>query len=117
MGEYCSCVSFTDACKYECDILEAALNRRVREYDEEEEKWVSYPCTKEESVRIALEVFDGLVHHAKEFLYASKALERIMKAHGLEVGRDYSLQEYMDARMQVECESEKNPGSFISVVK
>ena len=102
-------IPFKDYCTYERNILEDALNRRKREYDDEEESWISYACSKEESIKIALEVFDGLAYHAKEFSRSARAMEILMKKHGLELGKEYSIQEYIEIVEQLKMEEEETP--------
>ena len=94
--------TFADFCKIKRKQLKAAINRQMLLYDEDTDNIITYPCTKEESERIALEIFDELVYNANEFLYASKALEKVMTNHGLEVGKTFMLDEYMKARMEVQ---------------
>ena len=102
-------ITFEKMCEYERDVLESALNRRRREYLEDDGVWVSSPCTKEESIEIGLAVYDEIVYQANEFLYASRALELVMRNHGLELGKDYTLQEYMRALDEVKQQDGQVP--------
>ncbi len=115
MSKYGMGVSFAEACRYERIILEGALNRQRKEFNTDEDVWESSPCTKQESVKIALDVFDELAYQAKEFARSSRALEIIMKNHGLELGKGYILSEYMEVIERLKQEDSDAP--VISVVK
>ena len=115
MENYGSGVSFLESCSLQRDVLEAALERKARIYDDETGEWIELPCTKEKSVEIALSVFDDMVYKATELLCASKSIERLMESHGLEAGKDYTIEEYMNIRNAVMDELLPRPA--ITVVK
>lgn len=112
MSKYSSGYTFSDICEYERKVLKSALNNKRREYNGE--RWVEEPCTKEEAEKIILNVYDELVYQAKNFSHSAKALEIIMENHGLKLGKDYTLQEYM---MIVENLKQKGQDIPIFVVK
>ena len=91
-----------DVLKEKRETIKAALNRNIREYNEETGEWTEIPCTKEVSIEIAMEAYDLVAHETLELLYASKALEKIMNNHNLRIGKEYTLDEYMEARQEVE---------------
>ena len=112
MSKYGSGHTFSDICRYERKVLKSALNNKRRKYNGE--RWVEEPCTKEEAEEIILNVYDELAYQAKDFSRSARALEIIMENHGLKLGRDYSLQEYMAV---VEDLKQKDQDVPIFVVK
>lgn len=78
-------MKFIDFCNRQRDIVKAALNRKKLE--ETEDGWASYICTKEESIEAALTAFDSVVQEAEKLRVSGLALERIMRRHGLVLGR------------------------------
>lgn len=93
-------MKFIDFCNQRRDVVKAALDRKKLEVTEE--GWTSYPCTKEESVEAALEAFDAVVQEAEKLRISGLAMERIMKRHGLILGQDYKLQEYIRTVTEIE---------------
>ena len=108
-------MNFIDFCNIRKNIIKAALNRKRLE--ETEDGWESFPCTKEESIEMALEAFDAVVYEAEQLRLSGLALEQIMKNHGLELGRDYTLNEYMQTVEQIKRKEGKSVASTIRVVK
>lgn len=107
-------MKFIDFCNRQREIVRAALDRKKLE--ETENGWASYPCTKEESVEAALDAFDSVVQQAEKLRVSGLAVERIMGRHGLVLGKDYKLQEYVQAVAEIEQEEQEDPVS-IKVVK
>ena len=112
MSKYGSGHTFSDICRYERNVLKSALRNKRREYNGE--RWVEEPCTKEEAEEIILNVYDELAYQAKDFSRSARALEIIMENHGLKLGKDYSLQEYMTV---VEKLKQEDSDVMIFVVK
>ena len=96
MSNYNAGSTFSDVCVCGRKKLKEALLQRRMEYYEKEKKWKAVPCSKKESMDIALEIYDELASYAKGFARAAGALEIVMKNHGLELDKGYSLQEYVN---------------------
>lgn len=88
-------MKFQSFCDEKRVIVENALNRKYAWHDGEQ--WQSSPCTKAESVEIALDAFDELVYEAYQILHHSRAMEYIMNTHGLMFGKDFTMEEYLQA--------------------
>ena len=110
-------MKFIDFCNQRRNVIEAALNRKRLE--ETENGYESYLCTKEESVEAALEAFDAVVQEAEKLRVSGLAMERIMQRHGLILGQDYKLQEYVRTVAEIEQEErdEQEKNCPVKVVK
>lgn len=115
MSNHDAGATFSDFCVCGREKLKMALLQRRMEYYRNEKKWNAVPCSKKESMDIALEIYDELASYAKGFARAAGALEIVMKNHGLELDKGYSLQEYIEAEDFLRRKEEQE--SVIMVVK
>lgn len=97
---------FTDFCKEQRDVLESALQRKRREYDEDGKCWIERICPKDESVEIGLQSFDAVVYQAEQLRLSALALERILEKKGLGLNKGYTLQEYINIIEEIKQEEQ-----------
>ena len=97
---------FTDFCKEQRDILEFALQRKRREYDEDRQCWIERICPKDESVKIGLQSYDAVVYQAEQLRLSALALERILEKKGLGLNKGYTLQEYVNIIEEIKVEEQ-----------
>ena len=99
-------VKFADFCKEQRDILESALQRKRREYDEDRQCWIERICPKDESIEIGLQSYDAVVHQAEQLRLSALALERILEKKGLGLNKGYTLQEYINIIEEIKQEEQ-----------
>ncbi len=93
MAKYGNGISFDEACMMEKEQIRHPLNGELS-VGANEDGFVYEPAGKEDCDRCILGAYDGLVFQAKEALAAGRALEKLMRAKGLQT----TLQEFLIAK-------------------
>lgn len=89
MSEYGSGVSLRQTFEYDRERIQEALQGRIM-VDETEDGFVYDDCTKEEADEYILDAFDNAVYMCLQCAQSSRALERYMDDHGIQIDfRDY----------------------------
>ena len=93
MSEYGSGLTFGQACNFDKERIKHALRGELM-CDEDENGFVYAPASQEECERYILRAYDECVYQALQSMDSGRALDRLMKNHGLIMGESYTLAEY-----------------------
>ena len=93
MSEYGSGLTFGQACNFDKERIKHALRGELM-CDEDENGFVYAPASREECERYILRAYDECVYQASQSMDSGRALDRLMKNHGLVMGESYTLAEY-----------------------
>ena len=94
MSEYGSGLTFGQVCNFDKERIKHALRGELM-CGEDENGFVYAPASREECERYILRAYDECVYQALQSMDSGRALDRLMKNHGLVMGETYKLPEYM----------------------
>ena len=94
MSEYGSGLTFGQTRNLDKERIKRALRGELV-CGEDENGFIYAKANREDCERFILAAYDDCVYHAKQAMDSGRALERLLKSKGVEVGVTYTLDEYM----------------------
>ena len=94
MSEYGSGLTFGQVCNCNKERIKHALRGELM-CGEGENGFIYAPASREECERYILRAYDECVYQALQSMDSGRAVDQLMKNHGLVLGETYQLPEYM----------------------
>ena len=91
--------SVKEMCEIEKDVMKHALNKRIVTDYTKDGEMVFRRGNKKEAESVILDAFDNLSRHLVDNAHNTRALEYILKTHGIKIGKaeyQIALTETMD---------------------
>ena len=105
MSEYGNGLSFGQTRNLDKERIKRALRGELV-CGEDENGFIYAEASREDCERFILSAYDDCVYQAKQSMDSGRALERLLKSKGVEIGVTYTLAEYMNFMESARRESD-----------
>ena len=95
MGHYGSGLTLGRSCMLDKERIKHALDGEIM-IDDTEDGFVYGPGTPEECKEFIISAYDNAVYWALDGLDRGRGMEALLASKGIHLGKDYTLQEYME---------------------